>query len=226
MLPGALEDMLNGGEGRAPIAPVDLSQAVIGPGMAVFSKYAAVLEADGSPMSVHTAMTLINRFFDDGEDFDPDTRFCLAWFQQYGWATGQFGTADVLARSKGTHVDHVRDAGVLQSGEGKVRLLKVAEYPEDWNPETDKNMPVWESLHHIIKALSERGEDASGGLLAKMHDKAEAIRQLAYRLYTLCERKGWTDDARQYNTIITSWSSVEEASHRVGRVGTQAKLDL
>lgn len=226
VLPGALDDMLNGGEGRAPIAPVDLSQAVIGPGMAVFSKYKAVLEADGTPMTVQAAMTLINRFLDDGEDFDQDTRFCLGWFQQYGWATGQFGTADVLARSKGTSVDHIANAGVIESGAGRVRLLKIPEYPAGWDPRRDVNMPVWEALHHLIKALAERGVDAAGELTAKMPDRVDAIRQLAYRLYTLCERKGWAEDARAYNTIITSWSQVDEASQSVGHRGSQITMDV
>lgn len=194
--------------------------------MGVFSRYKAVLEADGTPMSVHTALTLINRYLDDGEDFDADTRFCLGWFQQYGWATGQFGTADVLARSKGTHVDHIADAGVIESGGGKVRLLKMSEYPADWDPRRDVNMPIWEALHHLIKALSERGVDAAGELAAKMPDRVDAIRQLAYRLYTLCERKGWAEDARAYNTIITSWSQVDEASQLVGHRGTQMIMDV
>lgn len=226
VLPGALEDMLNGGEGRAPIAPVDLSQAIIGPGMAVFSKYKAVLEADGAPMSVHTALTLINKFLDEGEDFDADTRFCLGWFQQYGWATGQFGTADVLARSKGTTVDHIAAAGVIESGGGKVRLLKIPEYPTSWDPSGDANMPVWEALHHLIKALSERGVEAAGGLAAKMPDRVDTVRQLAYRLYTFCERKGWAEDARAYNTIISSWSQVDEAAQLVGHRGTQITMDV
>lgn len=226
VLPAAMEDMLNGGEGRAPIAPVDLSQAIIGPGMSVFSKYNSVIEADGSPMSVHTALLLINKFLDEGEDFDSDTRFCLGWFQQYGWATGQFGTADVLARSKGTTVDHIANAGVVESGGGKVRLLKIPEYPAGWDPRRDVNMPIWEALHHLIKALSERGVEAAGALAAKMPDRIDAIRQLAYRLYTLCERKGWAEDARAYNTIITSWSQVDEASQRVGHHGTQITMDV
>ncbi len=212
VLPEALDEMTKGsGDERSPVAPVDLSQAIIGPGMAVFSKYAAVLEADGSPMSVRTALQLINRFLAE-DDFDPDTQFCLHWFEQHGWTENVFGEADVLARSKSTSVDAMKEAGVLQSGSGKVRLLKWAEYPTDWDPRTDTRTPVWEALHQLIRALKQGGESASGILLAALGGKAEAVRQLAYRLYTLCERLGQAEDARAYNELITSWTGIESAA--------------
>jgi putative DNA methylase len=211
VLPEALDEMTKGsGDERSPVAPVDLSQAIIGPGMAVFSKYAAVLEADGSPMSVRTALQLINRFLAE-DDFDPDTQFCLHWFEQHGWTESLFGEADVLARSKSTSVDAMKEAGVLQSGSGKVRLLKWAEYPTDWDPRADKRTPVWEALHQLIRALK-LGESAAGSLLAALGGKAEAVRQLAYRLYTLCERLGQAEDARAYNELITSWTGIETAA--------------
>ena len=212
VLPEALDEMTKGsGDERSPVAPVDLSQAIIGPGMAVFSKYAAVLEADGSPMSVRTALQLINRFLAE-DDFDADTQFCLHWFEQHGWTESVFGEADVLARSKSTSVDAMKEAGVLQSGSGKVRLLKWAEYPTDWDPRTDTRTPVWEALHQLIRALKQGGESASGALLAALGGKAEAVRQLAYRLYTLCERLGQAEDARAYNELITSWTGIETAA--------------
>lgn len=212
VLPEALDEMTKGsGEERSPVAPVDLSQAIIGPGMSVFSKYAAVLEADGSPMTVRTALQLINRFLAE-DDFDRDTQFCLHWFEQHGWNESAFGEADTLARAKGTSVDGVKEAGVIQSGAGKVRLLKWSEYPEDWDPRTDKRMPVWEALHHLIRALRQGGDSASGALLAALGGKAEAVRQLAYRLYTLCERLGQAEDARAYNELITSWTGIESAA--------------
>ncbi len=214
VLPEALDEMTKGsGDERSPVAPVDLSQAIIGPGMAVFSKYAAVLEADGSAMSVRTALQLINRFLAE-DDFDADTQFCLHWFEQHGWNEGTFGTADTLARGKGTSVDGVKEAGVIQSGGGKVRLLKWTEYPTDWNPRTDARLPVWEALHHLIRALKRGGDSASGALLAALGGKAEAVRQLAYRLYTLCERLGQAEDARAYNELITSWTGIETAASR------------
>jgi putative DNA methylase len=212
VLPEALDEMTKGsGDERSPVAPVDLSQAIIGPGMAVFSKYAAVLEADGSPMSVRIALQLINRFLAE-DDFDADTQFCLHWFEQHGWTESVFGEADVLARSKSTSVDAMKEAGVLQSGSGKVRLLKWAEYPVEWDPLTDNRTPVWEALHQLIRAQKQGGDSASGALLAAIGGKAEAVRQLAYRLYTLCERLGQAEDARAYNEIITSWTGIEFAA--------------
>lgn len=214
-LPKALDDMTRESEGLpSPVAPVDLSQAIIGPGMAIFSKYQSVLEADGSPMSVRTALQLINRFLAE-DDFDADTQFCLHWFDQHGWDADLFGSADVLARAKATSVSGLADAGVIQSGGGKVRLLKWTEYPSDWDPKSDFRTPVWEALHHLIRALKQGGESSAGKLLEGVASKAEAARQLAYRLYTLCERKGWAEDARAYNELITSWSAIESAAPKI-----------
>lgn len=215
VLPEALDEMTKGtADGRSPLAPVDLSQAIIGPGMAVFSKYAAVLEADGTPMSVRTALQLINRFLAE-DDFDADTQWCLAWFEQHEWHEGLYGEADVLARSKSISVGGLTEAGVVTSGGGKVRLLKWADYPTDWDPHTDTRQPVWETLHHLIRALKQDGETAAGQLLGAVKSKSEATRQLAYRLYTLCERQGWAEDARAYNELITSWTGIETAAGAV-----------
>lgn len=223
----AVDVMIGGAEGVSPVAPVDLAQAVIGPGMAIFSKYSSVLEADGSPMTVHTALTLINRMLTEGaDDFDASTQFCLGWFDEQGWSPGEFGKADVLSRAKGTSVDHVRSAGVVEAVGGKVRLLKPAEYPSDWSPENDNNTPVWEALHQMIRALRDEGETAAGSLLAGMPQRAEPIRNLAYRLYTLCERKGWAEEARAYNELITSWTGVEAASHEKGHLGSQTEFEM
>lgn len=212
VLPSALDEMTKGsGEERSPVAPVDLSQAIMGPGMAVFSKYVSVLEADGRPMSVHTAIGLINRFLAE-DDFDRDTQFCLHWFDQHDWSEGRFGEADILARAKGTSVEGVRHAGVLEAGSGAVRLLKWSEYSADWDPKTDTRNPVWETLHHLIRALKHDGESGAGRLLASVKNQGESVRQLSYRLYTVCERKGWAEDARAYNELITSWSSIESAA--------------
>lgn len=212
VLPEALDEMTRGsGDDRSPVAPVDLSQAIIGPGMAVFSKYAAVLEADGTPMTVQTALRLINRFLAE-DDFDHDTQFCLHWFEQYGWKEGKFGDADVLARGKGTSVDGVKQSGILYATGGVVRLLKLSEYDPGWNPADDTRLPVWEALHRLIRVFKLEGESGAGAVLASVVAKAEPTRQLAYRLYTLCERAGWAEDARAYNEIITSWSAIESAA--------------
>jgi len=226
VLPDALDEMTMGaGADRSPVAPVDLSQAVIGPGMAVFSKYAAVLEADGSPMSVKTALQLINRFLAE-DDFDADTQFCLRWFEQHGWSEGQYGEADVLARAKATSVGGVVDAGVVFSGGGTVRLRRWADYPEDWDPRTDKRLPVWEALHQLIRAFKKDGESGSGNILGALKDKTEAIRQLAYRLYTLCERRGWAEDARAYNELVSSWTAIETVAHAVPDPRSTEQLGL
>ncbi len=226
----SVEEMIGGKVGFSPIAPVDLAQAVIGPGMAVFSKYAAVLEADGNPMSVHTALTLINRVVDEvlgpGEAYDADTQFCLGWFEENGWSAGKSGQADVLARAKGTSERDMQASGVVHWKGGQTQLLRWAEYPPDWSPERDNRTPIWEALHHLIRALQKQGEEAAGGLLASMPERSEPIRSLAYRLYTLCERKGWAEDARAYNELITAWHAIEAASHEAGRLGTQTRMDF
>jgi putative DNA methylase len=227
-LPDALLDMTRGGV-NSPVAPVDLSQAIIGPGMAIFSQYAAVLEADGTSMRVRTALQLINRFFAE-DDFDHDTQFCLAWFDSQGWATAKFGDADVLARAKGTSVGGLVESGVVDSSAGNLRLLRWAELPKDWSSETDAmskgGTPIWEALHHLIRVLNQDGETAAGALLARMPSLADPMRALAYRLYTLCERKGWAEDARAYNELVTAWTGIEQASADAGILGSQTTLDM
>ena len=222
-MPEALEAMIGGETGTTPIAPVDLAQAAIGPGMAIFSKYENILEADGRKMNVHEALILINRAITDylntnSGNYDNDTLFCSDWFSQYGWSEGKFGEADILARAKGTSVDGVKEAGVIESGGGKVRLLKWREYPSDWDPKADNHTPIWEACHYMIRALSTEGETAAGALLARMPERGEAIRQLAYHLYTICERKKWAEDARAYNELIGSWHATVSSSRKVSDI--------
>jgi Adenine-specific DNA methylase containing a Zn-ribbon len=223
-LPDALIDMTRGGI-NSPVAPVDLSQAIIGPGMEVFSKHSAVLEADGSPMSVRSALQLINRFVGE-DDFDHDTQFCLSWFEQHGWAEGKYGDADVLARAKGTSVNGLVDAGVVDSSSGSLRLLKWAEIPRDWSPESDSRLPVWEALHQLIRALNQDGETTAGQMLARMPDKTAGLTALTYRLYTLCERQGWANEARAYNELQGAWLGIEQASQEAGHIGSQSAMDI
>ncbi|MGM0833392.1 MAG: DUF1156 domain-containing protein [Pseudomonadota bacterium] len=230
-MPEALETMIGGESGQAPIAPVDLAQAAIGPGMAIYSKYESVLNQDGSKMSVHDALVLINRAITeflspDSGNFDADTQFCASWFDQYAWSAGPFGEADTLARAKGTSEAGLKEAGVIESGSGKVRLLKWGEYQSEWDPTTDKRTPVWEACHQMIRRLQNHGESAAGELLAKMPEKGEAIRQLSYHLYTLCERKKWAEEARAYNELIGSWHAIVAASHETGHAGEQVGFDL
>lgn len=230
-MPEALETMIGGETGRAPIAPVDLAQAAIGPGMAIYSQYAAVLNQDGTQMSVHDALVLINRAITefltpDSGNFDADTQFCASWFDQYAWSEGAFGEADTLARAKGTSVDGVERAGVVASGRGKVRLLKWSEYGTEWDPSTDARTPIWEACHQMIRRLQNQGESAAGELLARMPEKGESIRQLSYHLYTLCERKRWAEEARAYNELIGSWSAIVVASLERGHTHEQHGLEL
>ena len=225
-LPLALDAMTRESEGlHSPVAPVDLSQAIIGPGMAIFSRYEAVLEADGTPMSVKTALQLINRFLAE-DDFDADTQFCLHWFEQHSWEAGKFGEADTLARAKGTSVDGVRAAGVIESGHGNVRLFRWKEYPTVWDPRSDNRLPVWEALHHMIRVYQSEGDSGAAHVLAAVASKAEACRQLAYRLYTLCERKGWAEDARAYNGVVTGWSAIEQNAAKVAKPEEKSLFDF
>lgn len=224
-LPEALAEMTRGGV-NSPVDPVDLSQAIIGPGMAIFSQHGAVLEADGTPMSVHTALALINRFLAE-DDLDPESQFCLHWFEQHGWVRGNFGDAETLSRAKGTSVEELSREGVVESGGGALRLFRWSEYPDGWHPERDPRIPAWEALHHLIRALDVHGEETAGELLRGLQTRAEGMRTLAYRLYTLCERQGWAEDARAYNTIIAAWPSIETMSAKSPqRKDAQTEMEL
>ena len=181
--------------------------------MAVFSRYAKVLEADGSPMTVRAALGLINQSLDQilaeqEGDFDPDTRFAVTWFEQHGPDEGPFGEADVLARAKNTSVNGLERGGVLVSRAGKVRLLDRGELDEAWDPATDRRVTVWEVAQHLIKRLEEHGEGAAADLLRRVGGLGETARELAYRLYTVCERKGWAQEAVAYNALVIAWPEI------------------
>ena len=198
---------------RGNIAPVDLAQAAIGPGMAIYTRYAKVLDAEGKPISVRDALALINQTLDEvlaepEGDFDADSRWALAWFEQLGFDAGEYGVADVLARAKNTSVDGMKEAGVVASKGGKVRLLKPAELPKDWDPAIDPRLTAWEMLHHLIRVLETDGEGAAGELAAKLGSKAEVSRELAYRLYAICERKKRAPEALSYNGLVQSWPEI------------------
>jgi len=207
-LPEALRNLQKGN-----IAPVDLAQAAIGPGMAVFSRYAKVLEADGSLMSVRTALALINQSLDEvlaeqeGE-FDADTRWALAWFDQNGFNEGAYGVAETLCTAKNTSVSGMVEAGILAAKGGKVRLLKKEELQADWSPATDDRLTVWEATHHLIRSL-DKGEPVAAALLKQLGAMAEVARDLSYRLYTVCERRKWSQDAIGYNALVLSWPDLK-----------------
>jgi putative DNA methylase len=197
---------------RGNIAPVDLAQAAIGPGMAVYSRYAKVVDADGNALSVRQALTTINEILDavlaeQEGDFDADTRWALAWFEQFGFTEGEYGIAETLSKAKNTSVSGMVDAGILASKGGKVHLLPPHELPANWDPSTDSRLTVWEMVHHLIRTMSQ-GESTAAALLAKLGTKAEVARELAYRLFALCERKKRANEALAYNTLVLSWPEI------------------
>lgn len=208
-LPVALADLQRGN-----IAPVDLEQAAIGPGMAVYTRYAKVLDAEGNPLGVGEALSLINQTLDEAlaeqdGDFDSDTRWALTWFEESGFDEGEYGLAEQLSKSKNTSVDGMLEAGILASKRRKVRLLRPEELPDDWDPATDTRLTVWEIVHHLIRALGSGGESAAVDLVAKLGAKAEVARELAYRLYHLCLRKKRASEALAYNGLIQSWPEIQ-----------------
>ena len=197
------------------IAPVDLAQAAIGPGMSVFSRYVGVLEADGSKMKVRTALGLINQVLDEYlseqvGDYDADTRWALTWFDQYGFTKAEFDEADKLSKAKITSVEGLARAGIILSRAGKVRLLGQGDLDPDWSPLLDKRPTVWEACHYLIRSIDKDGEDAAADLLAKLGARAEPAKDLAYRLYTICERRGWTQEALGYNMLVVTWPRLKE----------------
>lgn len=207
-LPAALAHLQRGN-----IAPVDLEQAAIGPGMAVYTRYAKVLDAAGKALTVRDALSLINQTLyemltEQEGDFDADSRWALTWFDQYGFAEGEFGVAEQLSKAKNTSVDGMVQAGILVSKGGKVRLLKPSELPADWDPETDSRLTAWEMVHHLVRALESSGEPTAATLAAKMGSKAETARELCYRLYTICERKKRPLEALSYNALVQSWPEI------------------
>lgn len=212
-LPEALRNLQRGN-----IAPVDLAQAAIGPGMAVFTRYAKVLESDGSPMTVRTALGLINQTLDEvlaeqeGE-FDGDTRWALAWFEQFGMDDGPFGDAETLSKAKNTAINGLVEAGVITARAGKVRLVKRDELPDDWNPATDKRLTAWEVTQHLIHRLDQHGETGAAKLVGQLGSIAELSRDLAYRLYSTCERKKWAQDALAYNSLVIAWPELTKLAH-------------
>jgi putative DNA methylase len=218
-----------------PVSPVDLAQATIGPGMAVFSRYSKVIEASGDAMSVRTALQLINQAIDDyfteveGE-LDSDTRFCVAWFSEFGFDSGSFGQADVLARAKDVGIAALARDGVLESGANKVRLLPLTRYSDGWesyDPAADRRPTIWEACHYLVAAVMDTsgggGEMAAARLARRLGGLADGARDLAYRLYSICERKGWAEPALGYNALVASWPEIQKQAAALTRE-TQAGL--
>ena len=211
---------------RGNIAPVDLAQAAIGPGMAVYTRYAKVLDAEGNALSVREALVLINQTLDETlvqqeGDFDADSRWALAWFEQSGFDEGEYGIAEILSKAKNTSVAGMVKAGILASKAGKVRLLRPEELPPDWDPTTDPRLTTWEMVHHLVRALEGGGESAAAELTAPLGAKAETARELCYRLYTLCERKKRTAAALSYNSLVQSWPEITRLAREEKKTGAE-----
>jgi putative DNA methylase len=213
-MPGSLRVLQH-----ANIAPVDLAQASIGPGMAVFSRYARIVEADGSKMSVRAALGLINQVLDEvlaeqEGDLDPETRWAVAWFEDVGTDWGPFGKAETLSKAKNTAANALVRAGIVEQKGNKVRLLPRGELEETWDPVADTRLTVWEVTQHMLRALETGGEPRAAEILRRVGALGEAARELAYRLYVICERKKWAKDALAYNGLVLAWPSLIASASR------------
>jgi putative DNA methylase len=224
-LPNALRKLQSGN-----IAPVDLAQSAIGPGMGVFSRYSKVVEADGSAMSVRTALGLINQVLDETlseqeGDFDGDTRWALAWFEESGMSPGPYGKAETLSKAKNTSISGLVQAGFLESKGGKVRLLDRDELSGTWDPAADARLTVWEVTQHLILALDTGGESKASELLRRVGGLGETAKELAYRLYVICERKKWASEALAYNALVVAWPEISRLASGVSaETSTQQEL--
>lgn len=208
-LPEAIKKLQQGN-----IAPVDMNQAVIGPGMGVFSRYGKVIEADGSAMRVREALALIDQVFvefmseQEGE-YDAKTRWALAWFETFGMEAASYGDAETLSKAKNTAVSSMVQSGIVDAQGGKVRLLKRREYPEEWDPLSEQNLIVWKVAQYLVRAHQENGDNAAADILRKTGAVGDKARNLAYRLYTICERKNWAEEALPYNALVVSWPEIQ-----------------
>ena len=220
-LPAALHHLQQGN-----IAPVDFAQAAIGPGMAVYSRYGQILESGGKPMTVRTALSLINQTLtevlsEQEDEFDADTRWALAWFEQHGFGEGDFGDAELLSKAKVTSVAGLQQAGVIASKGGKVALLRPSELPAEWNPTTDMRLTVWEMTHHLLRIYyhDKQGDGPAADLLRLLGSRGEIARDLAYRLFNLCEKRRWSQEAQAYNALVLGWPEIA----RLARTTPQAQ---
>jgi len=221
-LPAALKNLQ-----RGSVAPVDLAQASIGPGMAIYSRYSKVVESDGTPLRVRTALQLINRALDEAlaeqeGEYDAETRWAVAWFEEYAMNAGEYGRAETLSKAKNTAVQALEHAGLVVSKAGKVRLVKREELSSNWNPKTSR-LTVWEVMQRMIHELLDgKGDTGAGDILRQASAQGEVARDLAYRLFVVCERKGWTQEALAYNSLVTSWLEISRLAHRQAESVQQA----
>lgn len=229
-LPDALRTLMQG-----DIAPVDLAQAAIGPGIAVFSRYARVRSASGKDIGAREALELINRTLDEvlGEqesDFDPDTRFAVRWYRQYGWRSEHSGIADQLARTTQTSIAELQRGGIFTTAGGKGRLLSIRELDAAWDPESDSRLSIWEATLRLAALLESEGIEKVAGLVAKLPAAIPlpAIKELGFLLFHEAERKGDGEDAQALNALVTSWGdvSLKARQHPSTPAGVQSALDI
>lgn len=206
---------------QGSIAPVDLAQAAIGPGMAIFSRHSKILEPNGQKMGVRDALRAINAILDEvlseqEGDFDRETRWCVAWFESHGFEVSSFGEAETLANAKNASISGLARSGVLSTGGGKVKLFEPAELPEDYDPRADDHLSLWEVVLHMAKALDDKGLDAAGLILARAEGRGldmTAAHELAYRLYAISEKRGLTKPGILFNALGSSWPEVRSAAN-------------
>lgn len=226
-LPAALRRLQQGN-----IAPVDFAQAAIGPGMAIYSRYRRILESNGKPMSVRTALALINQTLtevlsEQEDEFDADTRWAIAWFEQHGFEEGNFGEAELLSKAKVTTVFGLQQAGLVYSKAGKVRLLRPEELPKEWDPSADGRLTVWAMTHHLLRVYyhEKAGDLATAELLRKLGSRGDLARDLSYRLFDLSEKKGRSQEAQAYNALVLGWPEISRLARGSGQPErTQAGL--
>lgn len=221
-LPSALRHLQQGN-----IAPVDFAQAAIGPGMAIYSRYTRILESSGNAMTVRTALSLINQTLtevlsEQEDEFDPDTRWAIPWFEQHGFAEGSFGDAELLSKAKVTSVSGLQHAGLIHSKGGRVRLLRPDELPTNWDPTTDKQLTIWEMTHHLLRLYfhEKAGDVATADLLRKVGRDSDIVRDLAYRLFNVCEKKKRSQEALAYNALVLGWPEIA----RLARDGAKTQV--
>jgi putative DNA methylase len=213
------------------IAPVDLSQAAIGPGMEIYTRFKEVLNAEGNPLSVHDALLIINQVLDetlaDQEgNFDPETRWALTWFDQNGFQPGEYGTAQLLSLTRNTSVEGLVSHEIITSKAGKVRLLQPFELNSKWDPLTIKKITAWEIVHHLIRMLETNGEKSVAEIINKIETHTETVRELCYRLYGLCERKKRATEAMSYNGLIQSWPEIVRLARETSSASKSGTQDL
>jgi putative DNA methylase len=220
-LPAALKHLQQGN-----IAPVDFAQAAIGPGMAIFSRHSRILESNGNAMTVRTSLSLINQTLTEvlselEDEFDPDTRWAIPWFEQHGFAEGDFGDAELLSKAKVTSVAGLQQAHIIHSKGGKVRLLRPNELQSNWDPATDKRLTVWEMTHHLLRIYfhEKAGDMATADMLRKLGNNSHLARDLAYQLFNVCEKKKRSQEAQAYNALVLGWPEIA----RLARDGSNAR---